>query len=99
MTMNRKLNVALIAIALAGGALTAGAPAKADSVTIGVYPGGIAFGFADGYWDRDHHWHAWERREDAEHFRAENREHYFDRKHDEDHDAGWRESDRYWEHH
>jgi len=99
MRMDKTLIAALIAFALLGGALAAGPAAIADSVVIGIAPGSIAFGYNDGYWDRDHHWHAWARREDAERFRAEDREHYFDRKHDEDHDGGWRESDRYWDRH
>jgi hypothetical protein len=88
----------LVAAAIVGGSLT-GAPAMADNVAVGVSPGGIAFGYNDGYWDRDRNWHGWKNHEEAEHFRAENREHYFDRKHDDEKDKGWRDSDRYWDRH
>jgi hypothetical protein len=71
----------------------------ADNVTIGIGNGGVAFGYSDGYWDRGHQWHNWENRAAADRFRAENRDHYYDRKHDSDRDAGWRDSDRYWDHH
>lgn len=76
------------------------APAvAADNVTISAGPGGFAFGYTDGYWDRDRKWHEWRNREEAEHFRAENREHYYERKHDREREGGWRDSDRYWERH
>jgi hypothetical protein len=98
--MRHGIKAALVAVALAGGSLAATAPAEAaENVTIAAGPGGIAFGYSDGYWDRDHHWHKWRNREEAAHWREENREHYFDRRHDRDHDQGWREGDRYWEHH
>jgi hypothetical protein len=55
--------------------------------------GGIAFGYEDGYWDRDHRWHEWERREDWDRYRREYREHAYAWRHDHDGD-GWR--DEYW---
>ncbi len=97
--MSRTVTAVLLALALIGGATAVSPSAKADNVAVGIGPGGIAFGFNDGYWDRGHQWHAWRNHEEAEHWRAENREHYYDWKHDRDHDAGWRDNDRYWEHH
>lgn len=76
--------------------MTAALPALADHVVVAVNPGGIAFGYTDGYWDRGHAWHAWRNRREAAAWRAENREHYFERRHDRDRDMGWRE-ERYWE--
>jgi hypothetical protein len=58
--------------------------------------GGIAFGFEDGYWDRDHRWHDWERRGDWERYRSEYREHAYAWRHDRDRDMGWH--DPYWRH-
>ncbi|HUA51076.1 MAG TPA: hypothetical protein VMB81_02870 [Candidatus Sulfotelmatobacter sp.] len=84
---------------MVGMAGLAGAPAVAADVSVGVGPGGIAFGYADGYWDRGHNWHAWRNHEEMEHWRAENREHYYAWNHDRDHDHGWRDKERYWEHH
>jgi hypothetical protein len=69
----------------------------ADNVTVAVSPGGVAFGYSDGYWDRDHHWHAWRNHEEAARFQAENRAHYYNYKHDRDKDHGWH-NDRYWDH-
>jgi hypothetical protein len=87
----------LLGAALIGGSLLAGIPAIAADVSVGVGNGGIAFGYNDGYWDRGRNWHAWQNREEADHWRAENREHYYDRGHDSDRDHGWRNSDRYWD--
>jgi hypothetical protein len=87
----------MIAVGLALSA--ASLPAKAADVTVTTTRSGIAFGYNDGYWDQGHKWHAWQNREEADHFRAANQAHYFDRKHDAEKDQGWRETDRYWEHH
>jgi hypothetical protein len=97
--MHRTIKIAVVALALVGGSLVVGSPAMADNVTIGISPGGFAFGYTDGYWDRDHNWHGWQNREEAERFRAENRDHYYDRKHDEERNEGWRENEQWWEHH
>ena len=86
-------------LAVAGGTVALGMPAKADNVNVAIGPGGIAFGYNDGYWDRAHRWHAWRNHEEAEHFRAANADHYYDWKHNRDHDRGWHAQDRYWEHH
>lgn len=90
---------AILAIGLAGTMPSSGHLALADNVTIGIGPGGIAFGYTDGYWDRDHHWHEWQNREEAERWRAENRDHYYEWQHDRDRDQGWRETDHWWERH
>jgi hypothetical protein len=97
--MHSEWKIALVAAVLGGSILATALPARADNVTVGVGPGGIAFGYNDGYWDRDRHWHAWRNHEEAEHWRAENRSHYYDWKHDRDRDAGWRDNDRWWDHH
>lgn len=83
---------ALLAISLAF-VIPAGARAE-TSVFLDF--GGIAFGFEDGYWDRDHRWHEWQRHEDWERFRYEQREHAYAWRHDRDRDMGWREE--YWHH-
>jgi len=77
----------------------ASAPALAAQVSVGVALPGVAFGYSDGYWDRDHGWHQWRDREEAEHWRAENREHFFAWNHDRDRDQGWHETDHWWERH
>jgi hypothetical protein len=94
--MRRPLTTILLALALAGGSLTVALPATAQ-VVVAAEPGGIAFGYRDGYWDRAHAWHAWRNRREAAAWRAENREHYFERRHDRERNMGWRE-ERYWDH-
>ena len=98
--MHRTIKTAVVVLALAGGSLAVvGSSAMADNVTIGIGSGGFAFGYSDGYWDRDHNWHGYKDQAEAERFRAENRDHYYDRKHDEEANAGWRDNERWWEHH
>ena len=99
--MKNKIKAAITALALAGGAFAIAPPASADHVTVGISVPTIAFGYSDGYWDRERHWHRWRNHEEAEHFRAENREHYYEWKHNRDHDRdlGWRDSDRWWDRH
>jgi len=95
--MRNSMKAALLALALAAGAAGTGT-AMADSVTVGVSPGGFAFGYSDGYWDTGHHWHAWrDAREEAE-FHHRYADHFYDWKHDRDHDEGWRDSDHWWAH-
>lgn len=96
--MKMSFKAALVAAALAGGSLAVGSPAMAQSVGVTVAPGGIAFGYTDGYWDQAHHWHAWKNRAQADRFRADNRAHYYAWKHDRDHDQGWRANDHWWNH-
>ena len=71
----------------------------ADNVTVGISNGGVAFGYSDGYWDRGHTWHNWENKDAADRFRAENKDHYYDAKHDSAPVGGWRDNDQYWQHH
>lgn len=97
--MRRTINVALVTLALVGGSVALSRPSLADNVTVGVGPGGIAFGYSDGYWDRERQWHGWRDREEAEHFRAANREHYYERKHDQERGWGWRDDDHWWDRH
>ena len=92
--MNLSVKAALVALSLAALPLSAQA---SEHVTIDF--GIIAFGYNDGYWDRNHHWHHWRHHSDWERYRAEQREHAYEWRHDRDHDHGWRDNDRYWEHH
>ena len=78
--------------------MAAALPAAAE-VNISIDPGSIAFGYSDGYWDRDHHWHKWHSPGDAAWYRSHYAEHYYDHHHDRDHEGGWRGDDRWWDHH
>src|SRR5258705_13811106 len=73
--MRHIIKGALIALALAGASVTASAPAVA-AVDFSVSLGNAAFGYSDGYWDRDHRWHAWRNRQESQYFRDHYGEHY-----------------------
>jgi hypothetical protein len=97
--MRIPIKTALVALAVAGGSIAASHSVLAENVTVAVVPaGGIAFGYTDGYWDRERKWHAWRNAQDAAAWRAEHREHYYEWRHDRDPDQGWRE-ERWWETH
>lgn len=98
--MNYPIKVALVALALvAGSSLAATLPATAADVTVSTSPGGIAFGYSDGYWNRDHQWNAWSNPQQATQYQTQNRDHYYDWKHDRDSDMGWRGNDQWWNDH
>jgi hypothetical protein len=63
--------------------------AYADSVTFNA--GNVAIGYSDGYWDRGHTWHTWERAEHRDTYRAAKNAEYHEWKHDRDRDMGWHE--------
>ena len=82
---------AIGAIALAIGGT---APARAEgSVTLSFDPGAVAFAYQDGYWDRDHHWHAWKNAEESRSYRDAHKDRYHAWKHDRDKDMGWSDKD------
>jgi hypothetical protein len=91
--MRLSLKTALIALPLALLPLSAQASSR-----VVLDFGNVAFGYSDGYWDRDHHWHRWHHHRDWDHYRHEYREHAYDRRHDHDRDRGWHDNDRYWDH-
>jgi hypothetical protein len=66
-------------------------PARADNVTVAFNPNGVAFAYTDGYWDHDHHWHAWRKHADREAYIKDHHDHYYAWKHDRDKDMGWHE--------
>jgi hypothetical protein len=91
---------ALIALALVAAPLSATAPATA-AVNVAVSLGNAAFGYSDGYWDRDHQWHKWRNKAESQYFRTHYGEHYMAVRHDKDRkdrDKGWR-NERWWEEH
>ncbi len=97
--MRPNIKIALVALAFAAAPLAAISPqAAAQSVDVTVNPS-IAFGYSDGYWDRDHQWHKWRDAREEEAWRKDNAAHFYQRRHDEDQDSGWRASDQWWAHH
>ena len=100
--MMKRAKAPILAIAAVAGAVmalsvTTVRPAMAADVTVGVGPGGIAFGYTDGYWDRDRRWHAWRDEHERERWREANAEHYHSWHHERDEDKGWHDHNRYWE--
>ena len=63
--------------------------AYADSITFST--GNVAIGYSDGYWDRSHVWHSWERAEHRRAYQAERNAEYHEWRHDRDKDMGWHE--------
>jgi hypothetical protein len=59
--MRHVIKGALVALALAGTPLVVSAPAAA-ATDFSITLGNAAFGYSDGYWDRDHRFHAWRNR-------------------------------------
>jgi hypothetical protein len=51
--------------------------------------GNVAVGYRDGYRDRDHRYHRWAHRRDAEAYRSQYHDNYRDMTHDRDHDRSW----------
>jgi len=99
--MKLGLKALLVASTVAVLPLAVSTPAAARSnVAVTFDYGNVAFGYNDGYWDRDHRWHRWRNVEERRRYRAAYREHYYDWRHDRyrDHDHGWRDRDRWWDH-
>jgi hypothetical protein len=95
MSMVRTSQAALIAALLAAGTLTPLATTQA-AVSVHFDSGTVAFGYADGYWDREHRWHHWPNAAARHEWRERNREHYYSHVHTHDRGGGWRENERWW---
>jgi hypothetical protein len=94
------LKTTLIALALTVTPIAVSLPAAA-AVDFSVSLGNAAFGYTDGYWDRDHMWHSWQNKAQAQYYRAHNAQHYVAARHDKnpkDQDKGWR-NENYWDKH
>jgi hypothetical protein len=95
MKLFRCLVIALPAVLLGACVVhDGGGPPVAE---IGV--SGVAFGYSDGYWDRNHQWHGWRDQQEADAWRAQNPGHYYDRPHVQESNAGWHDSDQWWARH
>jgi hypothetical protein len=80
---------AIVAIGLAGATLAFAGSADAAQIGVSVDVGNVAFGFQDGYWDRDHHWHHWRDQREARAYRHTAGSQYHSWRHDRDPDHGW----------
>ena len=93
--MRARISATLFGLVLGGMALATALPAAA-ATDIRIGDRDIAFGYSDGYWDREHGWHRWRDQREAAEWRREHREHYYTWKHDRDRDKmGWRE-EHWW---
>jgi len=89
--MYKALNGAIVALSIVGGTLVTQAPVSAQGIGISLDVGNVAFGYRDGYWDRDHHWHHWKNRDEARYYRNAPGNRYNDYRHDRDGNDGWQE--------
>jgi hypothetical protein len=98
--VRRTIGIAFAALALAAVPLATVTPAAArDDARFSADPASVAFGYNDGYWDRDHQWHSWANKSDSQWYRTHYKSHYYSRRHDAAKEQGWRESDRWWDRH
>jgi opacity protein-like surface antigen len=56
-------------------------------------PGTVRFGYADGYWDNDHHWHGWPSAREAREFHRRFRDRIYGYRHTRYPNDGWRDGD------
>ncbi len=56
-------------------------------------PGNVRFGYADGYWDNDHRWHAWPSAREARDFHRRFRDRIYGYRHTRYPNEGWRADD------
>jgi hypothetical protein len=98
MDVQRMVRAAVAAVVLLAAPALVPLPAAAD-VHVSIDPGAVAYGYNDGYWDRNHRWHRWPATADRDWYRAHYGGHYYDQRHDRAPEQGWRSSDRWWDHH
>jgi hypothetical protein len=89
MNMNKLLISAAVVLGLAGATFAVPETASAARVAVSFDLGNVAFGYQDGYWDRDHRWHRWRHQRDARRYRSEHGDQYHHWRHNRDSDQGW----------
>ncbi len=72
--MRKLLTTAAIGLGLIGAAFTTADAAAANTnecspIHISFSLGDVAYGYTDGYWDHQHHWHRWQRASDRTNYR------------------------------
>jgi hypothetical protein len=99
--MKTVLAAAIVAATMGTTALVTAGPASADRVFLSFDVGNVAFAYRDGWWDRDHRWHAWRDRDEWREYRVRHYPYYRDYDHDRDRDGGWHDAEwrtRYRDH-
>ena len=87
--MNKLLLSTAIVLGLTGATFAVPGTADAQGFAISFNSGNVAFGYQDGYWDRDHRWHHWRNQREARRYRAAYSSRYHHWRHDRDSDQGW----------
>ena len=87
--MKKTLKTTTLAIALAGSTALGMGTAFAVDAVVTFDPGVVQYGYADGYWTRDHVWHTWSDPKYVEVYRSRPGAVYHEWKHDRDPDMGW----------
>lgn len=54
-------------------------------------PASVRFGYADGYWDQDHRWHAWPSARESREFHRRYQERIYGYRHTRYPNDGWRD--------
>jgi hypothetical protein len=68
-------------------------PDTALSTALSFDPGTVRFGYADGYWDNDHHWHGWPSAREAREFHRRFHDRIYGYRHTRYPNEGWRDGD------
>lgn len=68
--------------------LTAGGALAAD---FSFDPASVRFGYADGYWDHEHRWHAWPNAQEAREFHRRFQDRIYGYRHTRYPNDGWRD--------
>jgi Spy/CpxP family protein refolding chaperone len=73
--------------------VTTSVPAYAEGFAFSFDTGAVRFGYSDGWWDNDHHFHKWRNAREAREFRARFGDRYRAIAHSRARNAGWRDDD------
>jgi hypothetical protein len=80
--MKRMIGAAIVCGAM-GMAVLAATPQASAQMGISLNFGDVGIAYQDGYWDQQHHWHAWRNNNDWTAYRSAHPENYHDWKHDD----------------
>ncbi|HKQ11394.1 MAG TPA: hypothetical protein VJS85_09405 [Rhizomicrobium sp.] len=85
--MKTSFKILLGASALSMAGFASAVPAAAQPTTFSFRAGDVAFGYTDGYYDRDRRWHRWENARERNWYRARYYHNYRGMRHDRDRDG------------
>ncbi len=79
----KRLVLAAVCLALAAGG--------ARAADFSFDPATVRFGYADGYWDHEHRWHAWPNPQEAREFHRRFQDRIYGYRHTRYPNDGWRD--------